>query len=579
MKRLYRHLLIGVLSVSFLTGQTAWTVNIDPNAYPAADEKELGQLLWVLKLADQDIADFSNFQSVDEQGISACRYSVAFSAYFLAVEQYHKFPAWQENIKPAYDRLINRMIEKRIWQYWEHESPGVTKFEPNMDRPYPAMKDPVAYRNIMYSGHLGQMINLYQMLYNDRKWDEPGAIVFTWDDTTKFVYNNKSLQEVMFLQMINNSVPGIECEPNAIFPACNTHPMLSWLLYDQMHGSRYFEATQPFFDKFFEAQFINPKTHEIGAFYLLKQGWVFSSWNARYGNKMDPMIQDMIKKGANFNSSGNDGWICTFMHAWNPKLVESLYPYIKKSQVKMSPDGSATLKNDSLTPDAYYGFFVALAAEVGDEPVRNGLLKTIDSMFSPAWIDGTYHYPFADKAGAVNLAADDSAKKPPVAPSAAQQPAPKQEPLSDAKGCPACKAVQIKGHGDANNMKTMPQHSDLSDRLIAMARALPKNGLWTLHNKPFDKEHFSEPAITGVDIKKTALKRAIYDRSKLALIVSTMPAKSNAADGGFTIINLDPAKTYILAIDGKKTADVSGVKEYNVTLGGANAHDLILHQN
>jgi hypothetical protein len=579
--------LIGVVSMSLLSGPLAGAATINPNSYPAADEKELGQLLWVLKLADQDIADFSNFQSVDEQGVSACRYSVAFSAYFLAAEQYHKFPAWQETIKTAQDRLIHRMIEKRIWQYWEHESPGVTKFEPNMDRPYPARKDPVAYRNIMYSGHLGQMINLYQMLYNDRKWDAPGSIVFKWDDHTQFTYDNRSLQEAMFLQMINNPVPGIECEPNAIFPACNTHPMLSWLLYDQMHGSRYFDAAHPLFDNFFESQFINPQTHAIGAFYLLKQGWVFSSWNPRYGNKMDPLIQDMIKNGANFNSSGNDGWIGTFMHAWNPKSIERLYPYIKKAQVKLRPDGSATLKNDSLTPDAYYGFFVALAAELGDEPVRKGLLKTIDQMFSPVWTGAAYHYPFADKAGAVNLAADDAAAKPLTAQQPAPgnqtppsgKPAPKSDALSDAKGGPCCKALQIKGHGDANNMKTLPQHSDLSDRLIAMARALPKDGLWTLHNKPFDNSHFAEPAIAGVELSKTPLKRAIYDRSRLALIVSTRPAKSGVAGGGFKIINLMPAKTYTLSLDGKMISELNGVKEYNMTLDGAKAHDLILNEH
>ncbi len=589
-KRFYLYLLIGVLSISFLVSQTVYAAKkpasgkagaglaakIDPNAYPAADEKEWGQLLWQLKLANQDISDFSNFQSVDEQGISANRYSIAFAAYFLAAEQYHKFPAWRETIQNGFDPINRRMLEKKIWQYWEHESPGVTKFEPNMDRPYPASKDPVAYRNIMYSGHVGQMINLYQMLYNDRKWDEPGSIVFKWDDTTKFVYNNRSLQEVMFLQLINNTVPGIECEPNAIFPACNTHPMLSWLLYDKTHGTRYFDAAHPLFDKFFESEFINPKTKDIGAFYLVKQGFVFSSWNPRYGNKMDPMILDMIQKGANFSSSGNDGWIGMFMHAWNPELIDRLYHYMKKAHVRMNADGSVTLQNDSLTPDAYYGFFVALAAEVGDEPVKTGLLKSIDKMFAPEWIDGTYHYPFVDKAGAVNLAADDSSKTSTTAtPKVAQQPsAPAGEGLAIIS-----KGVLVKEHhGDVNNMKTFPQHSDLSDRLIGLARALPPKGLWLMHNKPFDMAHFTEPAITGVDLNKTALKRAIYDRSKLALIVSTMPAKSGAVDSGFKIVNLDTTKTYQLTIDGTMNAEFSGAKEYDVTFGGAKAHDLILKQ-
>ena len=139
---------------------------INPNAYPAVTAEEWGQLRWMLKLADQDIPDFTNFQSVDEQGVSASRYSLAFGAYFLAAEQYHKFPAWQETIKNAFDRINQKMIDKQVWGYWANESKGITKFEPKMDRPYAENKDPVSLGNIMYSGHLGQMINLYQMLYN-----------------------------------------------------------------------------------------------------------------------------------------------------------------------------------------------------------------------------------------------------------------------------------------------------------------------------------------------------------------------------------------------------------------------------
>ncbi|MEI7437527.1 MAG: hypothetical protein WCL16_12060, partial [bacterium] len=259
MKAIYRHLLVGLISGCLVAGRPAVAATVDPNAYPGVSAEEWGQLRWMLKLADQDISDFTNFQSVDEQGISASRYSLAFGAYFLAAEQYHKFPAWQETIKNAFDRLNQKMLDKQVWGYWAHESLGITKFEPRMDRPYPENKDPVSLGNIMYSGHLGQMINLYQMLYNDRKWDAPGSIVFKWDENTRFVYNNKTLQEVMFLQLINNPVPGIECERNAIFPVCNLHPMLSWMLYDQMHGTRYFAAAQPLFDKFFETTFVDPK--------------------------------------------------------------------------------------------------------------------------------------------------------------------------------------------------------------------------------------------------------------------------------------------------------------------------------
>ncbi|MFA6075589.1 MAG: hypothetical protein WCV63_05345 [Negativicutes bacterium] len=603
MKKL-RILLALALCLTVLGAQTAgqafWPFStaaasksgIDVSQYPASDKKEFGQLKWVMDLANQDLGDFKNFEDMDEQGASACRYEIAFSNYFLAAEQYHKFPAWQGPIQNAFDRMNQRMLQKRVWQYWNTESPGVTKYEPKMNRPYPAEKDPVAHRNIMYSGHLGMMINLYQMLYNDRKWDKPGSIVFQWDDKTKFVYDNKTLQEAMFLQLINNPVPGVECEPNAIFPACNTHPMLSWREYDQQHGTRYFEAAHPAFDKFFADKFINPQTHEIGAFYLIKQGWVFSGWNPRFGNKMDPLMAEMVKKGANFNSSANDGWVGTFMHAWNPQLINELWPYMKKSQVKMNADGSATLTNDSLAPDAYYGFFTTLAAEVGDEQVKNGLLKTMDNLFQPQWsADGAYHYPFIDAVPTVNLISADSDKAKPVAPAAATAQVTTTAPVANrGTGALCCQNTKMDGEGVANNMKTLPQHSNVVDRLAGLARALPKDGLLKMYTQPFDEKHFTEPAITGVDIARVTLTRAQYDRSKQALVISLLPGTIQESSS-FNIINLDPAKTYLLYnniyktdASGKTTITdndpitVSNCSEYPVTVCGKMTHDIILKQ-
>lgn len=583
-KKLF-YLIFGLLIIlsPFVQSQT-----VDPDKYPSTDVKEWGQLLWNLKLADQDPADFTNYNKVDDQGVSACRYTIAFSAYFLSLEQYHKFPAWREAIQPAVDQLISRMLRKEVWGYWSHESMGITKFEPNMDRPYPQNNDPVSLGNIMYSGHLGMMINLYQMLYHDMKWDRPGSVVFEYDSANRFVYDNNSLQEVMILQMLHNPIPGIECERNAVFPACNTHPMISWKLYDQMHQTRYFEAAHMVFDPWFEKVFINSKTKDLASFYLIKQGWAFSGWNPKYGNKMDAVMEGMVKKGVDFNSGGNDGWIGTFMHAWNPKLIDDLYPYLKKKHLKLNAGGSATMTKDVVAPDCYYGFFAALAAETGDESAVKALLKTVDSIYSPVWIDGTYHYPFMDKVPTVNLAAADGEKNPPAStettppPTQMDQAAPqsvKADPQATSKTPEVkssglcCKSTQIMGHGDACNMKSFPPHSDLADRLIAMARALPAKGLYTLINRPFDDKHFSEPAITGVDLKQVILKRAIYDRVKKALVISTV-AKAGAGNASISIINLDPAKNYIPTLDGSRLPAITGQKSFELTLDCGKSHEI-----
>jgi hypothetical protein len=552
------------LILIIILGNTTIAQEINPDDYPACEEKEWGQLLWVMKLGAQPIDDFTHFQCVDEQGVSADRYTLGFSGYFLGAEQYHKFPAWRGQIQETYDRVIRKMIRKPVWEYWSKESPGVTKFEPGGNRPYAPQTDPIAVRNIMYSGHLGMMINQYQVLYNDLKWDEPGSIVLQWDDKTRYVYDNKSLQFAMFNQFITNPVPGIECEPNAIFSACNQMPLLSWWYYDYLHGSRFFQASQPLFSNWFKKVFINPETYGLAGFYLVKQGWVFAQWNPKYGNAFDVVIQGLIEKGANFYSPGNDGWTLTYMHAYDKKYVEELWPYLKKMHVTVHPDGLATINApDALMPDADYGFFATLAAEVGDEEVKNGLLKYADSLFLPVWEDGTYHYPFMDKTATLNLAADGGAKPAEATPVVIH---PQQE---DGKGGQCCKRF--------NKMSNTPQHSDVSDRTLALARALPKNGMYLMYNKPFDKTHFIEPAITDVDLSKLILKRAIYDRGNKILIVSTT-GKKDGGSASFKVINLDPAKTYSIEIDKMHHMDLVNKPDHIITIDADKAHDIIVKE-
>lgn len=84
---------------------------IDPDAYPGIGLEELGQLKWVLKLANEPIGDFKDLQSLDQVGIPASRYTSAFSVHFLAAEQYHKLAAWKNAIRPAMDRVIQKMFQ------------------------------------------------------------------------------------------------------------------------------------------------------------------------------------------------------------------------------------------------------------------------------------------------------------------------------------------------------------------------------------------------------------------------------------------------------------------------------------
>jgi hypothetical protein len=547
---------------------------VNPDDYPAADQKEWGQLRWVLRIADQPLDDFTNFECADEIGDSARRFEIAFSGYFLGAEQYNKFPAWHGPIQNGYDRLIRKMLEKPVWEYWSKDSAGRPLYEPKFDSPEAPTADPIVYRNIMYSGHIGMMVGQYEMLYRDFKWDKPGSIVLRWDDHTKFVYDNQSVQNAMLMQMLTNPVPGIECEPNAIFPACNQHPILGWKHYDYLHGTRYFDAAAPLFKKWFDEVLLNPKTHEIAFAYLIKQGYVLAQWHPELGNVLDAKLIPAVKAGRlSLNSPCNDGWVCAFMHAWSPEVIERQYPYIRKYFVVEKPDGSAEVREDKMFRPDFLGFYVLLVAEMGDEQARVKLLERADKFYDPVWNDGTYHYKYfnTDYAFGAKPAEDkdkDTNKKTDAA-----------KPEATDKSC--CEhekthvAVPMGSLGLGKCCKEKFQSDNVQDRLFGMARALPKSGLWKMYNRPFDVQHFTEPAITDVDTKTVILKRAIYDRTKGALIVSTIGGDIGGK-AAIKIINLSPDQKYALTDRNQLLAEIHRVAEYALQFDNADSHDFVL---
>jgi hypothetical protein len=544
-----------------------------PGSY-FADEKEWGQLRWLLKLAEQAPSDFSNYKLIDEAvGPAGCHYTIAFSTYFLALEQHRKFPAWQGPIQQAMDAMNQKMLQKQAWKYWSEITRGVRKNEPNLDQPYPFNLDPIAPHNIMYSGHVGMMINLYQSLYRDQKWDAAGAIKLVGDGAEQFVYDNRSLQDTMFLQAINNRVPGIDCEPNAIYPACNTHSMLSFKLYDQLHGSRYFDSLAPAYDRFLRDTMINWSTKEVAPFYLIKQGFPLAQWNPRLGNKLDPIIAYLVRNGASINSPANEGWTGMFTHGFNKPVFEELYPYLKQRYVRRGEDGSIYLTVESDVPDLEIAFFAGLAGELGDEEVRKGLLNFADKTYSPVWQDGTYHYPFNDDVAYPQLHKDHNHLAIDIGGKATD--------LDTILAYVEAHANDPKPPPQVQNITTVmhhlsSKHSDVTDRLLAIARAITPDGIHALANKPFDEEHFREPKITNVDVTKLALRRAAYDRNSRSLDVATFAGKDSGASVAFDVVNLDPKQTYMLVIDGQETARFGNTATQRVELHSAKPHEIAL---
>ncbi len=518
--------------------------DINSDDYLEMTDREIGHLLWFKKIADCDLDDFSLIPSVNindvpvtgflQLGFSSYRYSIAFISYFLSIEQFHKIPACTEIIQPIFDRMINKMLEKQVWSYWANTSMGFPLFEPTLWFAYPSARDPVSKKNIMYSGHLTHMIGLYEKLYRDLKWSEEGSIVFAWSDTEKYIYSHRSLQQCLYDQMVNNEIHCIECEPNLCFAECNQHPILGFMLHDEVHGTDFFDANEPFMDWFLSSKMIDPISHEIAHFYLVKQKIKVSDIDLDFGNILSLITVPVGKLNEDFSfmflrSGLTNGWTGAFMHGWSPDIIERHYPYQKENRVIELPDGTLRIEKEWFVDQVANGFFSMLAAEVGDTDTRDRLLAWTEDQYHPIWgEDGSFHYP-SNTDYILNIM------------------------------------------GDSKDSNTA------TGKIVACARAVPPNGLWLLHNTSFPNNDSEIPVVKNIDFPEVILIRAIYDQDKEALIITTKPGpNAEKASTDITVAQLDPEKTWQLYVDGTEEKQFTGITSLivRVTLDGR--HDIVI---
>jgi hypothetical protein len=428
-------LFVLVCFTGFAVAADAGPAAIDATHYPSLSDKEIGHLRWIVKLAEQPPGDWSHMGGAEpgQENMEAYRYQLGFMTYFLALAQYHKTPAYREVYQRAMDRLIQKMVRKDVWSYWPEVSKGGKAYDPDLKEFGPGWIDPVRDQNIMYSGHLLHMLGLYKMLYRDAKYHS------------------------------------VCCEINAVFPECNQHPILGLMLYDHVNRTDYSSVRESFKKVFYEKKFIDPTTHNAMAFYMVKQ------------DKVVPI-----------SSPAADGWTGAFMHAWDPKFIESHYPYQAKRHVKWHPDGTAS------APDRVHkllgeAFFSILAKEIGDSKTAEGILAWADKNLNPSWQDGTLRFPRDDEKGVTALV----------------------------------------------------------DNLLALARVNVGNGLWTLHNRPWDEDHLAKPYISRVEYPQAVVQQAYYDSAKDVLVATLAPGTRDTKSTSFAVNNLDASKVYSIIQDGR----------------------------
>jgi hypothetical protein len=286
--------------------------------------------------------------------------------------QYHKTPAYRELYQDALSRILSKYFRQDVWGSWYFISMGMKAADPDLVEYATPWADPVKEKNIMYSGHVLEMVGLWRMLYGDKKYDATGSIKFAWrpggGDNADYLYSHSSLMKVIYDQFVNNPWHSIECEPNCVFTVCNEPPLMGLLLYDGVNGTNYFApARDAWLGMFYGFPFFDFAKHKNMFHYKVHQNYTLPN--------PDPKPQD-------------EGNLEMFMNVYQPDFVKEQYPY----QVAMNPvEPDGTIKANDL--DCWFSW---LAAEMGDRETVKRFQDWSDKNANPVSQNGLYYYPRDD---------------------------------------------------------------------------------------------------------------------------------------------------------------------------------------
>ncbi len=156
-----------------------------------------------------------------QHGVFSIRYQAAFAGYAFAALGM-RIPACPAITGAGLRSAIDHLLERRAWAYVS----GYWK-----DKPW--FPDPVSEENIMYSGHLLQLVVMYEAMTGDDRYRTQG-FDFVWDEKTRIHYTTLTLAEAIVRQMRRNACGGVACEPGLVFLPCNNHPQLALLLLEKL---------------------------------------------------------------------------------------------------------------------------------------------------------------------------------------------------------------------------------------------------------------------------------------------------------------------------------------------------------
>jgi len=227
----------------------------DPTTREMTPE-QLAALRYVLDRALQPMEEFNGFDIIDQFQPAALRYQLNHMGFALGIAQGSYVPNFQGYMGQAQRNLIEKYLQKRVWDYWVLESCwGHFNFT-NFD---PADKD-----NIMLTGWYGSQVGQYMLNSGDRRYGEKGSLTFRLNKKTAYEHDLHTMTDSITRNLDGSEFCLFPCEPNWIYPMCNHYGMTALASHDAVFGTTKSKDRLATWMKALDTEFTNTQGSVIG---------------------------------------------------------------------------------------------------------------------------------------------------------------------------------------------------------------------------------------------------------------------------------------------------------------------------
>ena len=344
----------------------------DDAAMDELTPEDLGRIRFLLDRALQPVGAYRGFEWIDQFQSAAVRYQLNFAGFALSLLQFTHLPAFGGYLTQAQANLIEKQRDRRIWRYWALENLwGNLRIGGN----------PFERDNIMFGGFCAAQIALFQAASNDLRFSAPGSFSLRGPNSEAYPADFPTLVASMVEQHRQSHFGLIACEPNWIFPVCNTIGFAGIRHHDVRFGTRYWETESPRLRRLLQNEFVDAAGH-------------FITCRSSYtGFAMPPIGGGLTKALPGY-----------FLNATMPDIARRNWQSVRSS-IFPNADGKHSVDprafwpidvgNYRFTRMAGLAGTAAVACELGDAEVRDALLGVLDATYPARDENGVFHRPNA----------------------------------------------------------------------------------------------------------------------------------------------------------------------------------------